>query len=753
MAALFVLLTGACGESSQTTSPQATAVPEFVGSQTCADCHATEFRRWRGSHHDLAMQHAGPDTVLGDFADAEFRYFDSSSQFFVRDGRYWVRTENAAGELQEFEIRYTFGVTPLQQYLIEFPDGRLQALSIAWDSRRADQGGQRWFHLYPDEFIAHDDVLHWTGREQNWNYMCAECHSTNLQKNYDLQADTFSTTWSEVNLGCEACHGPASLHVTAAAAGTLLRDSGLQADLDDSENAVWVMNPDTGIAERSELRLRPPAQPEACGRCHARRSIIDSEYRFGLPLTDTHLPTLLEEGLYHADGQIQDEVYVYASFLQSSMFEAGVSCSDCHDPHAVTLRASGAVSNVCSTCHLPAKFATAEHQRHEPGSVECVDCHMASRDYMVIDGRRDHSFRIPRPDLTLETGSPNACNNCHQERAAEWADAAIREWFGEDRPEHYGSAIHAGRSGQANANEKLLEAIDNDSFPGIARATALTLLRQPFSREAMTAVRRELSSGDPLLRIGALRSLDGLPAELRVEWAAFLLNDPLRAVRIEAVSALSDARNLLPLPQQVNFRRAEREYIDSQLAIAERPEALGNLGNLFRESTDSERAEQFYRLALQKEPRAVVARVNLADLYRHQQREADAERILRVGLTLDDDQAALHHALGLLLVRTDRQQAALPELQRAVTLDPNNSRYVFVHAIALNSLGEGNAAVRVLADAQSRFPTDFAIHWSLVTMLRDQGHIDEAMAQAEILVARFPGNDNALALQRSLSGP
>ena len=750
---MLALLSGGCGETSRDVdSAQANAGPEFVGSRVCADCHRAEFDLWQGSHHDLAMQAATADTVLGDFADAQFSYFGRPSRFFVRDGRYWVRTDNAAGEMQEFEIRYTFGVTPLQQYLVEFPGGRLQALSIAWDTRSAEEGGQRWFHLYGDEFIAHDDALHWTGREQNWNYMCAECHSTNLQKNYDLQSDTFSTTWSEINVGCEACHGPASLHVASAAAGTLERDGGLQADLNDSGNALWRMNPETGIAARSEIRMSPPEQPEACGRCHARRSLATTEYRFGQPLADTHMPALLHEGLYYPDGQILEEVYVYGSFLQSRMYGAGVTCSDCHEPHAATLRTTDNVNDVCNGCHLPTKFATVGHHRHQPGSTACVDCHMVARDYMVVDGRRDHSFRVPRPDLSVETGSPNACNNCHREQTAAWADAAIRQWFGEQRPDHYASAIHAGRSGQVDANEKLLATIGNATFPGIVRGTGLTLLEQPFSREAMAMVQRQLSNGDPFLRIGALRAMTGLPAELRAEWAAFLLSDPLTAVRIEAVGALSDARELLPPPQRANFRRAEKDYIDAQLAIAERPEALGNLGNLFRDAAEPERAEQFYRLALQKEPRAVAARVNLADLYRRQQRDADAEGLLRAGLVLDESQAALHHVLGLLLVRSQQQQAALSELERAETLDPDSSRYAFVYAIALNSLGQGEAAIDALTDAQSRFPADFDINWSLVTMLRDQGRIEEARAQAEILVARFPGDDNARVLQRSLSG-
>ena len=156
----------------------------FVGRKTCAQCHQKQDKLWLGSHHDLAMQVADQKSVLGDFNDVRFTYAGVESTFYKRNGKFMVRTDGPGGKLHDYSIKYTFGVYPLQQYLVEFPGGRLQALSIAWDSRPKSVGGQRWFHLYPDEKIAHDDVLHWTGLNQNWNHMCAGCHSTNLKKNY-----------------------------------------------------------------------------------------------------------------------------------------------------------------------------------------------------------------------------------------------------------------------------------------------------------------------------------------------------------------------------------------------------------------------------------------------------------------------------------------------------------------------------------------------------------------------------------------
>jgi hypothetical protein len=349
--------------------------------------------------------------MLGDFSGIDFSYFDTSTQFLTRDSEYLVKTENAAGEMQEFPIAYTFGVEPLQQYLVKFPGGRLQALPFAWDTRTSDDGGQRWYHLYPDEYIGPGDELHWTGRNFNWNFTCAECHSTNVTTGYDLASDSFDTHYDEISVGCESCHGPGSVHIAQAGAAHFDTSFGLPVNLDDRGSAVWSMNPETGIAERS-LRVDRQQQPEACGRCHSRRSVIAPNYEYGKPLTDTHMPSLLREHMYFADGQIQEEVYVYGSFVQSRMYRAGVTCTDCHNPHSGELVTGPDPNSVCAQCHLPAKFATAEHRSNRDAG--CVDCHMPARTYMGVDDRRDHSFRIL---ATID---------------------------------HYGAAIEAGRNGPAN---------------------------------------------------------------------------------------------------------------------------------------------------------------------------------------------------------------------------------------------------------------------------------------------------------------
>src|SRR5215813_10141464 len=342
----------------------------FAGSEVCASCHQTEDKLWHSSQHERAMAHATDKSVLGDFNDVSFKYFDVTSRFFRKDGNFFVETDGPDGKLASYQVKYTFGLDPLQQYLIEFPDGRLQALSIAWDSRPKDKGGQRWFHLYPTENIKHNDVLHWTKLNQNWNFMCAGCHSTGVHKNYDAATDRFATNWAEISVGCEACHGQGSRHVAWARAKqswwpfgkTEDRTKGLPVQLDERRDVVWRIDPRTGNAARNFTPALVRREVETCGLCHARRSEFSEDWTPGRSLSDTHVVSPLRRGLYHADGQMLDEVYNYGSFKQSKMFAAGVTCSDCHEPHGAKLRAPG--DGVCLQCHAADKYAAATHHHH-----------------------------------------------------------------------------------------------------------------------------------------------------------------------------------------------------------------------------------------------------------------------------------------------------------------------------------------------------------------------------------------------------
>ncbi len=713
----------------------------YVGSASCAACHAGQFEQWQGSHHDLAMQEANAQSVLGDFNDAGFTYYDVTSRFY-RDGeRFMVRTDGPDGGLQDYPVKYTFGVTPLQQYLVELPGGRLQALSIAWDSRPAEAGGQRWFHLYPDEYIDHNDELHWTGYNQNWNFMCADCHTTNLQKNYDAGSRRFDTRWSEINVSCEACHGPGSEHnkwagMDAAAQG-LDKTRGLVISLDERRGVAWQMDPATGTAQRSQPRSAA-TEIGMCARCHARRAAIASDYVPGHAFMDTYRPTVLSEQLYYPDGQIRDEVYVYGSFIQSKMFHAGVTCSDCHDAHTLNLLAPG--DQACLGCHAADRFASEKHHFHNPEGkgARCVECHMPETTYMVVDPRRDHSIRIPRPDQSDSLGTPNACVRCHADQTNSWAAERVREWYGEPAAgyQDYAGTLHAARNGEPDAAARLLELIGREEQPAIARATALSLLAQYPTPQAIQAISDSLYDADPIVRLGGLEALESLQPGMRFPIGQHLLDDKLRAVRIEAGRVLADTpADSLDAAQRARLQKAIDEYIAAQRFNADRPQTHINLGNLYLRVGDADEAELAYRQALIIDDAYVPAYVNLADLFRATGREQAALNTLEQGLALAPDNADLHYAHGLALVRSKQLPQAVEALARAVELQADNARYSYVYAIALDASGETDKAIAVLEDYHARVQTNMEILSALAAYTRKVGDFAKADQYEQQLTA------------------
>ncbi|MEM8866141.1 MAG: multiheme c-type cytochrome [Planctomycetota bacterium] len=651
----------------------------YVGRQSCVDCHQQEHADWTGSHHDLAMDVATDESVLGDFNDVTYERLGVTTRFF-RDGeRFMVNTEGPDGEYADFEVKYTFGVDPLQQYMIEFEDGRVQVLRVSWDTHRGE-----WFYVYPpdvvEERIEPGDPLHWTGITQNWNTTCAICHSTNLQKNYDLATNTYETTYSEIDVSCEECHGPASLHVELATANSLF----------------WDRQHGYGLA-----KLKSPdatTQIETCAKCHSRRNAVHGDFRPGTPLLDVYEPALLREGLYHADGQILDEVYVYGSFVQSKMHAKGVRCTDCHNPHSLELEHPG--NAMCAKCHEPAKYDVAAHHHHQAGTpgAQCVDCHMPASTYMVVDPRRDHSFRVPRPDLTVSTGSPNACNGCHtgEEETAEWAAAKVVEWYGDQRDNgdpsdawHWAPAIAAGRSAEAEGESLLAKAARKETAPAIVQATAIELLQQYPGNGATETIAKALNSTDPLVRLAAVRGTfpTSVPAAKKL---ADRLDDPAMAVRIAA------ARRLVGVPPGV----LTPEQLDDQIEVldawreqqAMQNEHAGthqNLANLALELGDRDTAIDELRIAVRLEPYRSGPRGQLASLLEStgsasaevtELRQEEIELLERDADFLPDD-ANIRYRLGLLRYQVGELAAAEQALSKAADLAGEN--YDYVMALAL----------------------------------------------------------------------
>ncbi|MEJ6654622.1 MAG: tetratricopeptide repeat protein [Pseudomonas sp.] len=695
------------------------------------------------------MAHATADSVLADFNDTYFDYAGIRSRFRQNGDQFFVTTDGPDGELTEYEVLYTFGVDPLQQYLVDLGGGRIQALSIAWDTRPAAAGGQRWFHLYPDDELVHSDPLHWTGPNQNWNFMCADCHVTDYHKGYDAQTQSFSAQWSELGVTCESCHGPGSRHLEWAQ-GQSWPDKGLSVLLDERRGMHWLHELERVTALRSEPLIMDKEQ-QVCAQCHSLRSVVAEGYHAGLPLLDFYRPELLVDPLYFADGQQREEVFISGNFAQSKMHQAGVTCSDCHEPHSQKLRAEG--NALCSTCHLPTEFDRPEHHFHPANSsgAQCVSCHMPERTYMVIDPRRDHSITVPRPDLAQQLGTPDACTSCHTDREPAWAAQQIVDWFPQGRwqsPSH-AVTIAAADQGVPTAQLELAVLVNDPQLAPIVRGSAAQRLDPEAGGGPLAAVIRGLTDPAPLVRLGSIRAIENAPVALRTRHLLPLLDDPLRSVRSLVASLLADAA--IPPSHQTGFDRALHEYEQELDINSDRAGHLGQLGLLRLRQGRSGEAEAAWDRAISTEPLHVAAYLNLADLLRSQGREKAAERLLRDALELMPEEGLLHYALGLSLVRQQQRDDALEHFRKAWRLSPEDPRTGYILAVALESVAPGEA-LELLRVATTRHPNSRELLWAGASFALRHGQQQLARHYIEALLKRDPADQQALRLQRMSTG-
>ncbi|AYC33063.1 hypothetical protein D3880_12120 [Pseudomonas cavernae] len=704
-------------------APESTA--KLVDEQQCQGCHTQQFKDWQGSHHQMAMEEARADSVLGDFNNQSFKEGSETTRLFQKDGDFWVNTPGPDGKAADFRVAYTFGVAPLQQYLLEAPGGRLQALGVAWDVEK-----QHWFHLYPGQGVDFKDELHWSKPQQNANFMCVECHTTGFKRNFDAKSNSYASQWQALGVGCQACHGPASQHLQWAAKPDGSPNRGFDIDLS---------------------KASATSQAETCGRCHARRAPLGDGFAAHKRLMDDYLPSPLTQALYELDGKIKEEVFEYGSFTQSKMFAKGVRCSNCHNPHSTALKAPG--NAVCLQCHNPAgktslpgidgkglqakNYDSPEHHKHQPGQPgsQCVDCHMPGKFYMVNDYRHDHGFSIPNPARALKLGTPDACLGCHKETAGDKVAEQFRTWYGADQPgaPRYDEGLWLIRNGQPGASRALFQQLDSSDLPAIRRATLLAELPGYPSQRALDLARRDLKNDAPQVRQAAVEAVSAmLPLEHRSGPIAPLLNDPVRAVRIEAAHAL------LGLPAEAlqylaNWDKAIGEYEQVQLGLVERAEANLNLAMLYQAQGRSALVEPALRAALQRDPDFLPALVTLMQWLDGNYRMNEAQQLLRDGLKQHPQSGLLHHANGLALIRRGERDAALKELAEAARLEPGNAQFTYVLAIALHDSGDQQAAIHQLEQLLERQPSNRQARMTLIGFWREAGQIQKVQVlQAEL---------------------
>lgn len=651
----------------------ADGIPGFVGSQSCGTCHQSQLVAWSNSHHGWALREPTPQNVLGDFEDSRFESKGIVSRFFREGERYVVETDGPDGRPARFEIRYVVGIEPLQQYLVELPGGRLQALDIAWDTV-----SKRWYHLYPDEDVSAGNGLHWTGPYKNWQARCAVCHQTDFRKNYDAAGRSYQSTWSELTVGCEACHGPGEAHVAWAR------------KTPSGAGQNWTGLSSIGLL-RPQSSGRQAIERDMCGPCHARRDPLQANSSLPTGRFGDHYVLSPLGGLYFPDGQQDQEVYILGSFLQSKMHEKGVTCSNCHDPHSGRTVAEG--NAVCTQCHnetgrseFPSlvlkRYDSPEHHHHSQGSTaaQCVNCHMPERKYMTVDGRRDHFFRIPDPELSQAVGSPDSCRSCHADKSAGWAAAAIRAWAPGRAPADHSSAVlfaDVRRSGLTPERLDELARVALDvARPDIVRASALREISEQANVGLAGSLTGLLADASDLVRSTAIRLWRSAPAPERVLRLRPLLDDPVASVRIAAALELVSV-NIDELPDEM--RRALAAALDE----------------------------------------------------------------LRASMAAKSDFPEGQAAIGGLAMATRNWAAAQAAFAEAVFMDPQLVQIWLTRARIAGALGDSSEAAAILSTAYAKNPRDVMVAGGLAQLLLGQGRLGEAIPVLRTLLAANPGDQDS----------
>ena len=690
----------------------------YTGDQQCRNCHASQYNDWLKSDHFKAMQNPVDSTVLGNFNHASYTADGVTSTFFKRNGKFIINTQGDDGKNHDYEVKYTFGYYPLQQYLVAFPGGRMQATRDSWDSRQ-----KKWFHQYAGQKIDYRDWLHWTGNAQNWNTMCAECHSTNLQKNYNLDSDTYNTTFSVINVSCEACHGPGKLHIDYVRS-------------EDYKEGKKTPNSFLLLNKGSE----PLTQINTCAPCHAVAGNISADKINSDELLDDYIPAIPNTERFYADGQINDEDYIYTSFLQSKMFRRNITCSNCHNPH------SGKVyfitNQLCLQCHSKT-YDNPSHTFHAVNTIgaACKSCHMPGKTYMGNDLRHDHSFRVPRPDLSVKFGTPNACNNCHKDKTAQWAADVVEKRYGPKRKYHFADDLVPGSQLDPNSEAHLTKLLADTSVPAIIKATAANYLGSISTQSSMNTLINCLKNKDAQIRYEDLRSLINFSPGQYVNEMAPLLNDKVRAVRIAAADLFTNVpKENIPSSFFTAYTRATAELNNYLLYQADFAHGNISIADYFMRINDTKNAEKFYWRALHKDSLANLPRINLSVLYNSEGRNKEALDVLETAAKVDNKNAQVFYDMALLQNEMNNKAAALLNFEKAYQLKIKDPRLYYNYGLLLQQAGNSHKAIQVLETGLKIDNSSISINYALAYVYLQNRQLQKATEYANVLKKFAPDN-------------
>lgn len=646
----------------------------YLGAQKCKECHEDQFTDWKKSDHFYSMQKATEEYVKANF-ETTYAADGIEYQFSKSDSVYQVQITES-GKSHTYNVAYTFGWHPLQQYLLQTENGKFQTLRASWDTDK-----NIWFHQNAGTIVEPHDWLSWSKGGQNWNTMCSSCHSTHVEKNYDAVKDSYHTTYKEINVACESCHGPGRDHLQA-----------LDSDRKD---------PYSQLVSASHKE-----KTDNCATCHARRTMLEDTGDPKKDFLNRYFPQTLNNAFYEQDGQIKEEDFVYGSFLSSKMHRNHVTCTNCHNPHSGQLKAQG--NDLCLQCH-DNSYTTNQHTHHPENSEgsQCINCHMDGKMYMGNDYRRDHSFRIPRPDQSVKFGTSNACNSCHSDKDARWASKNVVGWFGKDRAYHFSDDLIPGSNLEKHAMIHLNNLVINDSIPEIIRATALDYVQQSVSPDATNILLNALDDKSNLVRQKAYAGLIFFPKEYKERYGMVGINDPIKSVRIMAFRSVVGVDPQVLDPRMENtWKKVHAEYLDYLKANSDFPTGQIMFGEYYQTIGQPNQAISSYELALKMDSLLMDGYTNLAILYSGKNDLNSVDKILKQGLVHFPESAEFLYFMGLNQGALGNTALQMDYLKWAYSIAPLNPKYGYNYILTLYQHDKKEDAYKILMEALKLDPNN-----------------------------------------------
>jgi len=674
LAAVLMSITGIWSVSAlsvESLSSGRTQSNAFTGSAGCRQCHERFYKLWAPSHHGLAMQPYTAEfakaNLTSQATDIKVGSFQYRAEIEANKG--WVREKGPEGQ-RTYAIEHVLGGKNVYYFLTPYEKGRLQTLPVAYDVNK-----RQWFDTAASG-VRHfpgrdrDEPVHWTDPLYTFNTSCHSCHVSQLSTNYDLKTDTYHTTWAEPGINCETCHGPSDQHVKVyqEAAATGLEPGGLE----------LISTKPFSVEQTNSM----------CNSCHAKMSPVSTSFRPGDNYFDHFNLITLEHPDFYPDGRDLGENYTMTSWRMSPCVKSGkLDCMHCHTSSGrYRFKEASKVNNACLPCHMERVENATEHTHHEADSEgnKCITCHLPMTKFAHMN-RTDHSMRPPTPAATLAFKSPNACNLCHSDKDAAWADKYVHEWHNRDYQKEIleqAYLINEARKQDWSNLNKMIQYIDRKDRDEVVAASLIRLLRACDSQNKWASIINVLKEdSSPLVRASAAEALDNYITAESLRELLGATNDKYRLVRVRAAASLASIPpERLRDNYQKDLQKATAEYLEGLQARADDYINHYNLGNFYLARRDTDKAISSFETAIRLRPDYLASHVNAAFAYNVAGRNEQAEGSFRKALQLDPNNLIVHINLGMLLGEQSRLSEAEGAFRKALKVDPNS-------AIAAYNLG------------------------------------------------------------------